>query len=100
MVAAVGIPAAFCLVYLGGWTLGATLALLGAFGALEVYRLAGLGGVRALSLVGVIGAAAMPLAAVASRPGGLLDGSLAALLGAAWLITIMLLALRARTPQD
>jgi phosphatidate cytidylyltransferase len=98
VVAAVGIPAAFYLVYLGGWFLAATLALLAALGALELYRLAGHDGVQPLVTVGVLGALAMPFAALGARR--LTDGRILVLLGAAWLLVIMLLALRARTPQD
>jgi phosphatidate cytidylyltransferase len=99
-VAAVGIPAAFCLVYLGGWTLAATLSALGALGALEVYRLAGQRSVQPLMVVGVAGAVGMPLLVLAVLPGRTLDARWSLLLGAAWLIAIMLCALRGRTPED
>jgi phosphatidate cytidylyltransferase len=56
-VAAIGIPAAIGLIYLGGWILAATLALLGALGALEVYRLAARRGILPLAVPGGIGAA-------------------------------------------
>jgi phosphatidate cytidylyltransferase len=92
-VAAVGIPAAFYLVYLGGWALAVTLAALGGLGALEVYRLAAHRAVRPLVVLGVAGALAMPLAMVA------LGERWVMLLAAAWLLGLMLLALRGRTPE-
>ncbi|MDP2955343.1 MAG: phosphatidate cytidylyltransferase [Longimicrobiales bacterium] len=66
-VAVVGIPAFLALAYLGGWALGVPLALLAALGAGEVYRFAECRGVRPMSWLGMAGAAAVVLAAVA-RP--------------------------------
>ena len=99
-VAAVGIPAAFYLVYLGGWSLALTLSGLGGLGALEVYRFAQSKSVRPLVPVGVLGAVALPLLGGALSSGGPLDSGWAILLGAAWLIVIMLVALRTRAPED
>ena len=100
LVAAVGIPAAFGLVYVGGWVLAALLAGLGALGAMELYRLASRGGVRPLVAVGVAGALAAPLAAFAARPGGGLETRWTLLSAAVWLIGIMLLAVRERRPGE
>jgi phosphatidate cytidylyltransferase len=99
-VAAVGIPAAFCLVYLGGWALAATLSVLGVLGALEVYRLAGHRAVQPLTIVGLVGAVGMPALVLALLPGRGLGPRWSLLLGAAWLIAIMLCALRSRSPED
>ena len=98
--AAVGIPAAFCLVYLGGWALAAALAFLGALGALEIYRLAGHSAVQPLVAVGVTGAVALPLGLLLTGAREVLQPRTALLVGAAWLMAIMLIALRTRTPQD
>lgn len=98
-VAAVGIPAAFYLVYLGGWALAATLSILGALGALEVYRLAEVRSVRPLKVVGVAGALALPFTVLLLDRGSL-DLRWAMLLGTAWLMIIMLVALRARPPAS
>jgi len=65
-VAAVGIPAAVALLYLGGWALGAVLALLAALGAAEVYGLAAARGVIAFRATGAAFAAAIVALAVAS----------------------------------
>ena len=99
-VAAVGIPAAFYLVYLGGWALALTLSALAAFGALELYRLASTRGVRPLVALGLLGAVALPPVMLLGSGTRNLDGRWAVLGGAAWLILIMLAALRARTPAD
>jgi phosphatidate cytidylyltransferase len=48
--------------------------------------------------IGVLGALAMPFAALGARRFG--DARLLVLLGAAWMVVVMLLALRTRTPQD
>lgn len=61
MVAAVGIPTALVLVVLGGWPLAGALAILAAVGALELYRLAGVGHVRPFDALGMAGAAAAPV---------------------------------------
>ncbi|MBI4501061.1 MAG: phosphatidate cytidylyltransferase [Gemmatimonadetes bacterium] len=100
IVAAVGIPAAFYLVYLGGWPLAAALAALAGVGAFEVYRLADGGGVRALVLLGILGAVAMPFGALMARPGGPLEPRWLPLLGGGWIIAIMLVALGTRSPQE
>lgn len=63
-VAVVGIPAVVGLLYLGGWYLGAFLAVFAFLGAGEVYRLAETQGIRALSWLGMPVAAAVPLVSV------------------------------------
>ena len=62
-VAAVGIPFAVLLLYLGGWLLAGVLALLAAGGALELYRMARARGVEAFDGMGAILAAAFVLVA-------------------------------------
>jgi phosphatidate cytidylyltransferase len=101
VVAAVGIPAAFGLVYLGGWLMAGTLGLLGAIGAWEVYRLAGHARVRPVLALGVGGAAAIPLVVFAAMPAGLGWGTAGPLLaGAGWLIAITAAVARWRRPSD
>ncbi len=100
-VAVVAIPAVLGVVYVGGWVLAAGLAAFGALGAHEVYRLAGRGGVRPVELVGYIGAAGLPLAALAAlSAGGAVTGGWLGLLGAAWLMLVMAVALASRAPSD
>lgn len=67
LVAAVGIPLAIGIVYLGGWVLAALLAAIAAGAALEFYRLAATRGARAFVLPGAVTAAGLVLLA-AARP--------------------------------
>ncbi|HEX6938703.1 MAG TPA: phosphatidate cytidylyltransferase [Longimicrobiales bacterium] len=66
-VAAIGIPVAVAAIHAGGWILGALLAVVAAGGALELFRLVGHSGVRALPAFGAAGAAVFVLI-VAWRP--------------------------------
>ncbi|MGD8727427.1 MAG: phosphatidate cytidylyltransferase [Gemmatimonadales bacterium] len=100
-VAAVAIPAALGLVYLGGWPLALLLALFGVVGAFEFYRMAEQGGLRPVRIAGFVGAAGMPLAALLTvsvwRP---VDAGWLALGAAIWfVVTVSVTALR-RTPDD
>jgi len=62
-----GVPVAAAAVYWGGWVLGVALAAVAAGGAFELYRLAGLRGVRLFVLPGVLAAGLLVLIAT-SRP--------------------------------
>lgn len=62
-VAAVGIPLAVVVIYMGGWVLGLLLAAIAAMAAVELYRLARNSGVRAFILPGALLAAAPVLLA-------------------------------------
>jgi phosphatidate cytidylyltransferase len=100
-VAAVGIPAALALVYVGGWVLAALLAVFGAVGASEFYRLGERAGLRPLRIPGVVGAVALPLVAYASLPaGGALEPGWIAMGGALWLILVVAAATSSRGPAD
>ena len=59
--AAVAIPVALWVIYRGGWLLASLLALLGVLGTWEVYGLAQRQGIRPLTVLGLLGAAAIPL---------------------------------------
>jgi phosphatidate cytidylyltransferase len=61
--AIVAIPAALWIIYLGGWPLAALLAVLGVAGTWEVYGLARRQGIQPLTVLGLVGAAAIPLLA-------------------------------------
>lgn len=101
LVAAIGIPAALALVYLGGWVLAALLALFGAAGALELYRLAERSALRPVAPAGVVGAALLPLAAFAALPdGGGVAPAWLAVGGAVWLMAALAATMRWRTPAD
>ena len=64
-VAMVGVPTILLLLYFGGWILGVPVAVLAALGAGEVYDLAEAKDVRPLRMLGMAGAAALVLIAVA-----------------------------------
>jgi phosphatidate cytidylyltransferase len=75
LVAAVGVPLAIVLIYLGGWPMAALLALIAALGARELYAIAAqrevaafTAGGMALAAAFVIIAARMPGAAAAAVP--------------------------------
>jgi phosphatidate cytidylyltransferase len=84
-VAAVGIPFILGFIYLGGWYLGALLALIAALGTLEFYRLARKNGIEPFDLGGAFAAALIVLGSVAwSAPeaaGRLWSFSIALLIG-------------------
>lgn len=64
-VAVLGIPAVFGVVYLGGWALGAAVAVAAAGGAHEFFRLVRARGGRPFAAVGIVGSAALVLWATA-----------------------------------
>jgi phosphatidate cytidylyltransferase len=100
-VAALGIPAALGIVYLGGWVLSALLALLAVAGAAEFYALANRGGVRPVALAGYVGALAIPLVAYATYAGGIDLGMRWIALGAAlWLIVTTAAVMASRAPTE
>lgn len=100
-VAAIAIPATIGLIYLGRWTLVAALAVLGALGALELYRLAARRHVRALLVPGCVGAALMPVAAWLVLPRGYgLEPRWLAFAVAAWLLGVLAWAVAARRPDE
>lgn len=53
-VAAVGVPIAVLILYIGGWIMAVALAAIAAGGALELYRLAGQRGVRPFAAAGAV----------------------------------------------
>lgn len=69
-VAAVGIPLVVAAVYVGGWVLGAVLALASAGAAWELYRMSARLAVRPFILFGCLLAATFPLTATAVRDAG------------------------------
>lgn len=100
-VAAIGIPTAVGIVYLGGWALTGTLAVLAMAGTHEVCRMADQSGVRCLRPLGYLGAMLTPVAGFAVLPEGLGVSVLAAALaGAVWLMAVMAVATARRGPGD
>lgn len=100
-VAAVAIPAALGIVYLGGWVLALTVAVLAVVGTHELFGLARRAGVRPLAVPGYAGAAIIPLLGFATLPEGLaLSGMIAVGSGAVWLMAIMAVAMLGRAPTQ
>jgi phosphatidate cytidylyltransferase len=100
-VAAIGIPATIGLIYLGGWALVATLAVLGTLGALELYRLAARRAVHALVVPGCLGAALMPASVWLVLPRGYgLEPRWLAFAVATWLLGVLAWAVAARRPDE
>jgi len=91
-VAVVAIPVVVGIVWLGGWTLAATLAVLGVLGAREVYDFGRRQGIEPLERTGWLAAAAIPLLAYwAKAP--------VFFLGAVWLMVMMAIAMVRRGPS-
>lgn len=98
-VAAIGIPAAVGIVYLGGWVLAGLLAILAVAGTQEVYRMASQLGTEPVRFVGYLGAFLLPPLGFAALSDGLgLDPSLTAFCGAVWLMAVMTVAVGRRAP--
>ncbi len=101
IVAVIGIPAAFGVVYVGGWALAGALAVICVAGTREAYRLAELGGVRPLRQVGYLAAGAAPFCVFLTAPGGLARDPISVWLwGAIWMMLVMLIASRTRSVSD
>ncbi len=100
-VAAVAIPLAFGMVYLGGWVLVVGLALLGVFGTREFFALTARGGVQALTFPGYAGAVLFPVTAyLLLQAGGGLDPIWALMGGMIWMIATMTYAVGFSSPCD
>jgi len=101
LVAAVAIPAALAVVYVGGWALSGALAVLCVAGTREIYNLARSGGVTPLVEVGYLGAAAVPFGVFLTSPGGLdYDPVVLWLGGTVWLMLVMVAAMRTRSVNE
>ena len=91
VVAAIAIPVVVGIIWLGGWVLAATLAVLGVLGAREIYDFGRRQGIEALERTGWLAAAAIPLLAYwAKAP--------VFFLGALWLMLALALAMARRGP--
>jgi len=91
-VAVVAIPVVVGIIWLGGWTLAATLAVLGVLGAGEIYDFGRRQGIEPLERTGWLAAAAIPLLAYGAKAPALL-------LGAVWLMVTMAIAMARRGPS-
>ena len=97
-VAVVAIPLVVGVIWLGGWTLAATLAVLGVLGAREIYDFGRRQGVEALERTGWLAAAAIPLLAYWAKGSETRWAEPALYLGAIWLMFLMALAMARRGP--
>jgi len=97
-VAVVAIPVVVGIVWLGGWTLAATLALLGVLGAREIYDFGRRQGIEPLERTGWLAAAAIPLLAYWAKGSETHWAEPALYLGAAWLMFTMAIAMVRRGP--
>jgi phosphatidate cytidylyltransferase len=89
-VAVPAIAAAVALLWLGGWPLAAALAVLGVLGAREIYALARRQGIEPVEWVGLVAAAAAPLATYWVK--GSADWEPVLYAGAAWLLVALAVA--------
>jgi len=97
-VAVIAIPAVVGIVWLGGWVLAATLALLGVLGAHEVYDFGRRQGFEPLERAGWLAAAAIPLLAYWAKGSETHWAEPAIYLGAVWLMLAMTIAMARRGP--
>jgi len=91
-VAVVAIPVVVGIIWLGGWTLAATLAVLGVLGAREIYDFGRRQGIEPLERTGWLAAAAIPLLAYWAKAPNVF-------LGAVWLMFTLTVAMVRRGPS-
>ena len=107
--AAVAIPVALWVIYRGGWVLALVLVALGIRGTWEVYGLARRQGIRPLTELGLLGAAALPVLGYLGLPATAFgvqclycgtDAALLLALGGIWVLSVFGVALRVRAPSE
>jgi len=98
-VAVVAIPVAVGIIWLGGWTLAATLAVLGVLGAREIYAFGRRQGIEPLERTGWLAAAGIPLLAYWAKGSEAHWAEPALYLGAIWLMVTMAIAMVRRGPS-
>jgi phosphatidate cytidylyltransferase len=98
-VAVVAIPLVVGIIWLGGWALAATLAVLGVLGAREIYDFARRQGIEPLERTGWLAAAAIPLLAYWAKGSETHWAEPALYLGAIWLMFTMGVAMLRRGPS-
>src|SRR2546428_10756202 len=92
VVAAIAIPLVVVIIWVGGWALAVTLAVLGVFGAHEVYDFGRRQGIEPLERTGWLAAAGIPLLTYWAKAPFLL-------VGAIWLMMTMAIAMVRRGPS-
>jgi phosphatidate cytidylyltransferase len=98
-VAAVAIPLVVGIIWLGGWTLAAMLAVLGVLGAREIYDFGRRQGIEAMERTGWLAAGAIPLLAYWAKGSETRWAEPALYVGAIWLMFAMALAMWRRGPS-
>jgi len=99
-VAVVAIPAVVVIIWLGGWPLAATLAVLGVLGAREIYDFGRRQGFEPLERTGWLAAAAIPLLAYWAKGSETHWAEPAIYLGALWLMFALAVAMARRGPTE
>src|SRR3989441_13347633 len=92
IVAAIAIPLVVVIIWVGGWALAVTLAILGVLGAHEVYDFGRRQGVEPMERTGWLAAAAIPLLTYWAKAPNFL-------LAAIWLMFAMALVMARRGPS-
>ena len=98
LVAVIAIPAVVGIIWLGGWVLAATLALLGVLGAREVYDFGRRQGIEPLDRTGWLAAAGIPLLAYWAKGSEIHWAEPALYVGALWLMFTLVVAMARRGP--
>ncbi len=98
-VAVVAIPVVVGIIWLGGWTLAATLAVLGVLGAREIYDFGRRQGIEPLERTGWLAAAGIPLLAYWAKGSETHWAEPALYLGAVWLMFTLTVAMVRRGPS-
>ncbi|MDP3911520.1 MAG: phosphatidate cytidylyltransferase [Gemmatimonadales bacterium] len=98
VVAALAIPVAVALIWIGGWPLALALAALGVLGTREIYELARRQGIAALEEAGWVAAAGIPLLAYWAKGSDTRWAEPALYVGALWLLITLVDAMVRRGP--
>ena len=98
VVAALAIPVAVALIWIGGWPLALALAALGVLGTREIYELARRQGIAALEETGWVAAAGIPLLAYWAKGSETRWAEPALYVGALWLLIVLVDAMVRRGP--
>jgi len=98
IVAVIAIPLVFGIIWVGGWVLAVTLAILGVLGAREVYDFGRRQGIEPLDRTGWLAAAGIPLLAYWAKGSELHWAEPALYAGALWLMLAMVIAMARRGP--
>jgi phosphatidate cytidylyltransferase len=98
IVAVIAIPAVVGIIWVGGWLLAATLAILGVLGAREIYDFARRQGIEPLDRTGWLAAAGIPLLAYWAKGSELHWAEPALYVGALWLMVVLVIAMLRRGP--